>query len=70
VSSDWWISLAISLPLTIITLAIWRLYVQTKIDGNYPAWWASMSGYMILRRRTRRAHDHGSLDSPGELHSL
>lgn len=70
ITSDWWISLAAALPLTIVTLAIWRIYVQTKIDGHKPMWLASMGNYMPVLRRRRQSRREGLLPSERELHVL
>jgi hypothetical protein len=70
VTSDWWISLAVSLPLTILTLAIWRFYVQVKIYGHHPSWWTVVHEYFTSLRDKRRVSARRSLMSHRDLDSL
>ena len=39
VTEDWWILLVSTLPLTFVTLYIWRVWSQIKADQAYPIWW-------------------------------
>jgi hypothetical protein len=43
VTSNWWIFLAASLPLTAITLYAWWFYVQKQAYGAYPVWWTNFT---------------------------
>lgn len=38
VTSNWWILVAVSLPLTIVTLYIWWFWVEKQAHGRYPTW--------------------------------
>jgi hypothetical protein len=61
VTSNWWIFLAASLPLTIVTLYVWWFYVQKQVTGLYPGWWrltttyaSQYAGHLIPRLWTQR----------------
>lgn len=41
VSNDWWIFVAASLPLTLLTLYIWFFWTRIQAYGKYPWWWLS-----------------------------
>ncbi|KAJ4665798.1 hypothetical protein HRR95_008550 [Exophiala dermatitidis] len=58
VASNWWILLATALPLTIITIYIWRFYVQKEIHGEYPAWWQSVQRKYASLRMPAFRHRH------------
>jgi Mg2+ and Co2+ transporter CorA len=39
VSGDWWIFVAASLPLTMLTFYIWLVWTRIQAHGDYPLWW-------------------------------
>lgn len=39
VSSDWWIFVAASVPLTLLTLYIWLVWMRIQAYKRYPWWW-------------------------------
>ena len=39
VTGDWWILLASSLPLTLLTLYVWWIWSSIKASQTYPWWW-------------------------------
>ena len=49
VSSDWWIFAASSVPLTVLTLYIWWVWMRIQAHEIYPWWW-------IKRARPGRGH--------------
>jgi len=72
VTSNWWIFLAASLPLTVITLYAWWFYVQKQAYGQYPAWWRYLVARLQLLSRcfsgrpaAHKRHDVSA--SEGEL---
>ncbi|EXJ93445.1 hypothetical protein A1O1_01837 [Capronia coronata CBS 617.96] len=62
VASNWWILFAAALPLTGITIYVWKFYVHKEISGQYPAWWRLVQrGYnnvVSVALRTRRQRDN------------
>jgi hypothetical protein len=65
VTSNWWIFLAASLPLTAVTLYIWWFYVQKQAYGHYPSWWNSVShlvqaAFLRISKRRRRLSPQSS----------
>jgi hypothetical protein len=50
VSSDWWVFVAVSVPLTAFTLYIWYIWKNQQADGTYPMWWR----FLPLRRTKQR----------------
>jgi len=63
VTNDWWICLVVSVPLTMLTLCIWRFYVQKQIHGHSPNWWISMSQIVGSVRRERQLGWQRNLES-------
>lgn len=55
ISSDWWILVAASVPLTILTLYIWYVWMRIKAHGIHPFWWPRQQ-YAVEseHRRTRQ----------------
>jgi hypothetical protein len=43
VAGNWWIALAVAAPLTVITIYIWWLYVESVVYQNPPTWWRLLS---------------------------
>jgi len=39
VYSDWWIFVAVSVPLTFATLYVWWVWMQATAYKTYPWWW-------------------------------
>jgi hypothetical protein len=39
ISSDWWIFIVASVPLTILTLYIWYVWMRIQAHGIHPFWW-------------------------------
>jgi Mg2+ and Co2+ transporter CorA len=39
ISHDWWIFLAVSVPLTLVTLYIWLVWMRIQAYERYPWWW-------------------------------
>jgi Mg2+ and Co2+ transporter CorA len=39
ISGDWWIFVASSVPLTLITLYTWYVWKEIQAKGNFPCWW-------------------------------
>jgi Mg2+ and Co2+ transporter CorA len=39
VSSDWWIFAVVSIPLTLLTLYVWLVWMRIQAYGRYPSWW-------------------------------
>ena len=60
VTQDWWILLATSLPLTIATLYVWKVWSDISRNGTYPVWWPRRVMSHSLVARTKR----DSIDSP------
>ncbi|EXJ91804.1 hypothetical protein A1O3_00354 [Capronia epimyces CBS 606.96] len=64
VASNWWILVATAVPLTGITIYVWKFYVQKEIDGQYPTWWQVVcrQSTRVLRTasRPRRQRDDGT----------
>lgn len=58
VSSDWWIFVAASVPLTLFTLYTWWVWTRIKAYNRYPLWW--------IGRRGRSAGTTLSAIQPGE----
>lgn len=58
VSSDWWIFVAASVPLTLFTLYTWWVWTRIKAYNRYPLWW--------IGRRGRSAGTTLSSIQPGE----
>ena len=44
ISSDWWIFLAASVPLTMFTLYIWYVWIRIQAYGIRPFWWLPRRG--------------------------
>lgn len=44
VSNDWWIFMAVSVPLTVLTLYVWYAWKEHQADGKYPPWWKIFQG--------------------------
>jgi hypothetical protein len=42
VTRDCWILFVISLPLTLLTIYIWRAWSNFKINGRLPSWWVML----------------------------
>ena len=38
VTSNWWVLVAVAVPLTLITLYIWWFCVEKQAYGRYPKW--------------------------------
>src|SRR2546421_11171154 len=57
IASNWWVFLASTLPLTILTLYIWWFWVQKQAHGRYPKWFeilrAGLKRSFALRRLRR-----------------
>jgi Mg2+ and Co2+ transporter CorA len=54
VYGDWWILLAVSIPLTLITLHIWRVWTKIQADNRHP-WWCYILGVDYFRRGSNAA---------------
>ncbi|KPI45390.1 uncharacterized protein AB675_595 [Cyphellophora attinorum] len=39
VTDDWWLLLVTTLPLTVVTLYVWKVWSDFKADKLYPPWW-------------------------------
>jgi uncharacterized membrane protein YwaF len=39
VSNEWWILVAVAVPLTLLTLYIWYVWMRIQAYGKYPWWW-------------------------------
>lgn len=39
ISRDWWIFAAVSIPLTLLTLYVWLVWMRIQAYGRYPSWW-------------------------------
>lgn len=39
VAENWWIVVAVTLPLTLLTLYVWWFYVQKELYGEWPVTW-------------------------------
>jgi hypothetical protein len=39
VSSDWWIFAVVSIPLTLLTLYVWLVWMRIQAYDRYPSWW-------------------------------
>jgi Mg2+ and Co2+ transporter CorA len=39
VSNEWWIFVAAAVPLTLLTLYIWYVWMRIQAYGKYPCWW-------------------------------
>jgi Mg2+ and Co2+ transporter CorA len=39
VSSDWWIFAVVSVPLTLLTLYVWLVWMRIQAYDRYPSWW-------------------------------
>jgi Mg2+ and Co2+ transporter CorA len=44
ISKDWWILVAASVPLTILTLYIWYVWMRIQTHGIRPFWWPHKRG--------------------------
>ncbi len=57
VTSDWWILVAVAMPLTGLTFYAWWIWTRIKVYSTYPPWWkylVSGPGSMrVLRREPR-----------------
>lgn len=60
VSNDWWIFVAVSIPLTAFTLYVWYVWKNQQADGAYPLWWR----FFTIRKTLRRS---AASDDPGLL---
>jgi hypothetical protein len=58
VSGDWWIFVAASLPLTLLTLYTWWVWTRIKAYNSYPFWW--------IGQRASTASKINSAIQPGE----
>lgn len=54
VSNEWWILVAAAVPLTLLTLFIWYVWMRIQAYGKYPWWWNR-------RRDALRNDDSGPL---------
>ena len=39
VTQDWWILFVTAIPLTVLTLYVWRVWSKIKASKIYPSWW-------------------------------
>lgn len=51
ISKDWWIFVAVSAPLTTLTVYVWFVWMRIKAYKKYPWWWEN------LRRRQKTQSD-------------
>ncbi len=59
VSSDWWILVAVSIPLTLITIYVWMVW--TRIQANGRPWsWFTFSILAFKLRQNRETNGHGN----------
>lgn len=50
ISSDWWIFIAVSVPLTMLTLYIWYVWMRIQAYGTRPFWWPGSGGLADAQR--------------------
>ncbi|KIW17263.1 hypothetical protein PV08_04454 [Exophiala spinifera] len=59
VTGDWWILLAASVPLTLLTIYIWLVWTRIQANAHSQVWWKYMFGIHLFSRAVSDA----SLDS-------
>jgi Mg2+ and Co2+ transporter CorA len=55
ITRDCWILFLISVPLTFLTVYIWRVWIQIKLRRRYPVWWPRLA---LKHARQPRGQDH------------
>jgi Mg2+ and Co2+ transporter CorA len=53
VSSDWWILLAVSIPLTLVTIYIWLVWTRIQANPSNQPWWWYIVGIRLLSRQSK-----------------
>jgi hypothetical protein len=49
VLGNWWVFVAVSVPLTIVTLYIWWIFQGIHASGRYPGWWKRIANLGLGR---------------------
>ena len=67
VTQDWWILLATSLPLTIVTLYVWHVWSGIRRTGTYPIWWPRrVTRHGLVAKAQKESFDSSPRDAePG-----
>ncbi|ERF72332.1 hypothetical protein EPUS_06088 [Endocarpon pusillum Z07020] len=56
--ANWWIFVAISVPLTVLTFYVWWVFAGLQATGKYPPWWRKIARMkLIFRARTTSQTD-------------
>ncbi|KAL6242739.1 hypothetical protein RBB50_010385 [Rhinocladiella similis] len=58
VTDDWWILLAASIPLTLLTIYIWIVWTRIQADSRGQVWWKYVLGIQLFSSGV----SHGSLE--------
>lgn len=57
ITRDCWILFVITVPLTFITIYVWRTWTQLKVRRRYPIWWPLLGLKQKRRQLDRRSTD-------------
>jgi Mg2+ and Co2+ transporter CorA len=55
VYGDWWILLAVSIPLTLITIYVWLVWTRIQANPSNQPWWWYVVGIHLFNRQSKPA---------------
>jgi hypothetical protein len=64
VLSDWWIFIATSVPLTLITLYIWLVWMRIQAYQLYPWWWILKKGIVATKGQSVAPDEESRFEAP------